>query len=74
MEVTRVNTGNTIGFMYYNTITKMWHLKTLKKTFKGVIETSKLITNKINAFVSECGEIIQLTVFSEKHQVSNPKW
>lgn len=73
-EITRVNVGNRVGFIYFNKESGMWHLKTLKDTFIGIMGVDKLIPDKIVDFASECGRAIQLTIFSDKCQILNPKW
>lgn len=73
-EITRVNAGGKVGFLYFNKETDMWHLKTLRDKFIGITNSAKLIPNKIVEFASECGQVMQLTVFSDKYQVYNPKW
>lgn len=76
-EITRVNAGGvggTVGFIYLNKSTDLWHLKTIHNNYIGIMDNSKLIPNKIVDFESECGKAIQLTIFKDKCLINNPKW
>lgn len=61
MECTRVNItaegASCVGYMYRNSETELWHIKTTKNIYKGVLDGAD--------FMSECGINAQLVTFNK---------